>query len=347
MQGGDDRVVVGGRQDRDDVAAGGGHGARHVDALAAGLGAARAEARDGAALERAGEGQGAVEARVGGQRDDASGRETFMRPPPRSRAPRARRRRRVGLVVGDEDVDVLDGRESDQVLPAELAAVGEHDDPLSGRRHRPLGGGLGLVGRAEPVPGADPVGAEESDVDAEVGQRPDRGVTDGGLGDAADPAAEHVQRDAGRGGRRAAIGTEFVATSSRRSGGRTSARAAVVLPPSRRTLPSCRGAARGPRRRSRAWPPCACRAARQRGLDQRERRPPARRRRAPAEHPGPLEDREVAPDGLGGDAELLGDRGDGQPAALGDQGGDRVLAFLGVHARLPGRRTRMFVRVAL
>ena len=72
------------------------------------------------------------------------------------------------------------------------------------------------------------------------------------------------------------------------------------------------------------------------GLDQGERRP-GRHGAAvhAAEHAGPLEHGEVAPHGLGGDAEPLGDRGDGHPAALGDQTGDGVLTFLGVHAHLP------------
>ena len=54
-----------------------------------------------------------------------------------------------------------------------------------------------------------------------------------------------------------------------------------------------------------------------------------------AEHPGALEEGEVAPDGLRGDAELLGDGGDGEPAPLGHQGGDRVLAFLRIHGSPP------------
>ena len=58
VQGADDRVVVGRGQHADDVAAGRRDRAGHVDALAAGLGGARAEPDDAAALERGGHGRG-------------------------------------------------------------------------------------------------------------------------------------------------------------------------------------------------------------------------------------------------------------------------------------------------
>jgi hypothetical protein len=49
------------------------------------------------------------------------------------------------------------------------------------------------------------------------------------------------------------------------------------------------------------------------------------------EHPGSLEEGEVASDGLGGDPELIRDGGDGYPSAVGDETGDRVLSLFGVH----------------
>jgi hypothetical protein len=67
------------------------------------------------------------------------------------------------------------------------------------------------------------------------------------------------------------------------------------------------------------------------GLDQGE----GARRDGPAvdaaHHSGPLEDGEVAADGLGGDPELLGHGGHRQPSSFGDEGGDGVLTLLGVH----------------
>jgi len=55
----------------------------------------------------------------------------------------------------------------------------------------------------------------------------------------------------------------------------------------------------------------------------------------PAQHAGALQQCEVPAHGLRRDAELLGDVGDGEPAALGDEGGDGVLPFLRVHASPP------------
>ncbi|WP_245160396.1 D-beta-D-heptose 1-phosphate adenosyltransferase [Blastococcus sp. CT_GayMR20] len=60
----------------------------------------------------------------------------------------------------------------------------------------------------------------------------------------------------------------------------------------------------------------------------------------PAQHPGPLKDGQVAADRLGGDAELLGHRGDGDPAALGERHGRRSEAKKAIAAAaldlLPG-----------
>jgi hypothetical protein len=59
----------------------------------------------------------------------------------------------------------------------------------------------------------------------------------------------------------------------------------------------------------------------------------------PAEHACPLEDGEVASYGFGRDAELLGEGGDAEPAAVGDEGGDGLLTLLRIeHAVLHGPR---------
>lgn len=53
------------------------------------------------------------------------------------------------------------------------------------------------------------------------------------------------------------------------------------------------------------------------------------------QHPGALQHGEVPADGLGGDAEALGDGSDGDPAPVGDQARDGALAFLCVHGTSP------------
>ena len=101
----DERVVLGRRAARRSMAMPGGtDGAGDVDALAAGLRGHRLGALHGAALERAGQRDRAVEAGVGGERDDHA--TTTSRPARRQRSA-------VGVgdaVVGDEDVDVVERR---------------------------------------------------------------------------------------------------------------------------------------------------------------------------------------------------------------------------------------------
>ena len=69
-----------------------------------------------------------------------------------------------------------------------------------------------------------------------------------------------------------------------------------------------------------------------------------------AQHARALQDGQVAPDGLGGDAELLGGCGHAQPPALVDQYGEGVLTFLGIHRPPllnPGRRRPTVLSIAI
>ena len=69
------------------------------------------------------------------------------------------------------DVDLGELGEPDRRLGADLAGVGQADDPAGGGDHGPLGGGLVAVGGGQPVVDAQAVGAEEGDVGAEPPER--------------------------------------------------------------------------------------------------------------------------------------------------------------------------------
>ena len=131
-------------------------------------------------------------------------------------------------------------------------------------------------------------------------------IPDAGLGQSADPAAQHLQGHRTHSASRAAIGTELVTTSRSRSGGSSAASQAVVVPASNRTVaPDCGRTPRLPGRQpASGWsgsPPCL-----DAGLDQVQC--PGRHRSAvhPAHHPGPVEHGQVPPHGLGGDVVTSG-----------------------------------------
>ena len=224
------------------------------------------------------------------------------------------------------------------VLPAELAAVGEHDHPLRSAGHGALGRRLRLVGGAEAVGRADPVGAEEHDVQAESVEGADRGVADRGLGDPADPAAEQVQGDPGDarqpGGDGDGVGRHVEPAVGREQLGEgRGGRAAVEdQAPAVGVGQQVQSRGRDLPLRLAAGSPSLAHA----GLDQAECCPAGDGTAVHAtQEAGALEDGEVPADGLRGDAEALGDGGDRHPAALGDQSGDRLLTLFRVHADLP------------
>jgi hypothetical protein len=82
-------------------------------------------------------------------------------------------------------------------VDAELRAVGEQDAPPGRRDGRGLDGGDGGVRGGEAALDADPVGAEEREVDEQVVEHAGGPVVDGAEGAAADPAAQHQQVDVG------------------------------------------------------------------------------------------------------------------------------------------------------
>ena len=127
-------------------------------------------------------------------------------------------------------------------LDADLAGVGEHDDPAGARDDRPLGGGLVAVGGGQAVLDGEAVGADEGDVGAELGPAPrrSRGRRPHGWWRGPGPAAG-AARSCGEPASRAAIGTAWVTTVSRRSRGSRPASRAVVLPASRMTVEPARG----------------------------------------------------------------------------------------------------------
>ena len=186
------------------------------------------------------------------------------------------------------DVDLAERGEPDRRLDADLAGVGEHDDPAGAGDHRPLGGGLVAVGRGEAVLDGDAVGAEERDVGAQLGRAPrpcrrrPRPGWSGGPGRAAGAA-----RSAGCPASRAATGTAWVTTVSRWSRGSRLASRLVVDPASSRTVDAGGGSRSRAALAIRSFSRGVGRVAlAEPGLDDGEGARPARRRRAPG-GPGP------------------------------------------------------------
>ena len=99
--------------------------------------------------------------------------------------------------VGDEDVHVGHVAEAGEVLLAVLGGVGEQHHAPGGADRGPLDGGLGEVGGGQAVGDAEAVGAEEDDVGADLAVGAQRPGVDGGPGAVADPAADEVEVDGG------------------------------------------------------------------------------------------------------------------------------------------------------
>ncbi len=252
---------------------------------------------------------------------------------PRSR--RAAQSRTGARPVGDEHVDVGELGEAHRALHPELGGVGEHDGLLPGRDDRPLAGGLAVVGRREAVAERDPVGAQERHVDPELAQRGHRRLADRGLGGRTDLPRQQVQLDLRHAGQSGGHGDgvghhgqvppgHVPAEAGGRGAGIDHHRAAR----GRQVLGGGRGdpvLLRGLRPVPLADRPL------QRG-DRRDRDGAAVH---PAQHPGPLEDREVTAHGLGRHAVRRRQVEHREPPARQHELGDRLLALLGVHHVAP------------
>ena len=181
-------------------------GAGDVHALAAGLHGDRQQPLDGAALQRAGQGDGAVVAGVRGQGDDhrdpvVTAHTVITSTPALLDGPAI-----TGgdLLVGDEGVDLGQLGELDRAFHADLAGVGEHDDASRPSDDGALDGGLGAVGRGQAVLDGQAVGADEGEVGADLSPAPRRSPDrrprgcGGGPGPAAGAARSAASRPAGR-----------------------------------------------------------------------------------------------------------------------------------------------------
>ena len=133
--------------------------------------------------------------------------------------------------------------------------------------------------------------------------------------------------------RRAATGRAWVTTVSEASSGMAAASRATVVPASRITLPSVGSSARAACA-MRSFSSAAVRLAL--GEVGLEVEPPGRDGAAvhPADEAGPVEGLQIAPDGLGGDLELLGEGQHVHPAAVTGEPEDLLLPLRCVHVGL-------------
>ena len=100
-------------------------------------------------------------------------------------------------MVSNHGVHIFKGGELDEGFRVQLGGIREDDDAPCGRDEGGLDGGFFGVRGAEPERGVDTVGADKGDVRAEPGSGLDRGLADGGLGEAADAAAQDLEARCG------------------------------------------------------------------------------------------------------------------------------------------------------
>ena len=303
---------------------GGGDRAGDVDALAARVDPVAGGAQHLAAVQR-GDLVGPVEGGVGGDGEDHA-RTTSV--PAASIAAASSGR----APVGDEQVDVGEGRRSGRSAPGRLGGVGEQHHAAGGGDRGALDGGLGEVGGGQAVLGGEAVGRRgrgrrrgsrrtpaaprrrrRRGYGAGRGRRPGGGRCRGGRRAGrrsgrrvGDDGERGLQRDRGgeAGDGRAGVEDDRC----RRSG--SSARAASAM----RSFSSAAVASRSVRSGSKSRRPAGM-------------APPCTRRT----QAGPVEGLEVAADGLGGDLELLGERQHVDPAAVAGEAEDLLLALRCVH----------------
>ena len=137
--------------------------------------------------ERPGEGDRAVDARIGGDGDDHA---------TTTSTPLLGQLLAIGgadLGVGDQGVDTGDRGEADEVLAADLRRISGYHNIIGGLDHGPLDGGLVAVRGGQAVADADRVGADERDVHPQGVEHAQCLLADRRLGETADTAAEQLQ----------------------------------------------------------------------------------------------------------------------------------------------------------